>query len=399
MMILKTRQMLTVGGLALALSTVGCSKKDASDDKTTDTTDGTATGGGAGGATKATTVTISGTLGVGAALTAATLSDLKLFCITFEDTPRSGTSEFGDGGAFAVTLPANVNFGCFVNDKATNQTVASFVIAPAADGFGGGATSMSLGASVNLGALILGTDGTVVIPHDVVASSASTAAVGINVDDMHNAEYDMECQDTGNADDLAKCQDDIMDGGKKAATVFFRILKGSEGDHSVIGLGVWESRVAFKACGGFDMSTGDIQHLTNDGIVLNQVDVGTFVANEVACPTGHGADAEVGSVKSLKANYALSELVPNGAGYSFRDGDGGGDKKEGASLDDQQVPGGMNGDGQYCRHDHSTAIEFTGTADVMFGSFTSSENVSGCNSEDSGASVKAFSVKFTKTTR
>ncbi len=371
-----TKKVLAVCGLALALSVTGCGKKDKGDDE--EETDPNAPGGnGGGGSTD--TVTVAGKLSVGTALALApTIDQLKLFCVTFEETPRSGTSDFGADGAFSVGMPKNVNFGCFVNDKTTNLPVAQFVIV-AEGGFGGGSTSLGLSGSVDLGDLVIGADGTVSIPASAFANVTSTAGTSIDVDQLHNHTFQMECQDNGNAESFAACQNDLADGGGQPMTVYLRILKGTQEDKDVIGMGVWQDGPTFTACGSVDMEAAMQEKIATEGITFSQVSVGTFTPGTGCEARSDQGGDEDNPARNLKGYYAISELVSNGSGYSFRDHGGGGSPTGG------------------CSHDHSTAIEFTGSSDLMFGAFTNSEHIYGdCQGEESGDKLSSFNVKFTK---
>lgn len=374
---LTSKKVLAVCGLAAALALSGCGKKEKDDDEEEETDPNAPGGSGGGGSSD--TVTVAGKLGVGSSLALApTLDTLKLFCVTFEETPRSASSEFGTDGAFSVTLPKNVNFGCFVNDKTTNMPVATFVVASEGK-FGGGSSSIALSGSVDLGSLTLGEDGTVQIPAATIEGNASAATNGIDVDALHGVTYTMECQNGGNAEAYAQCQKDLGGDGK-GMDVFLRIMKGTEGGKDIRGMGVWANATAFANCGSIDMEQSLVTKLGEQGITLSTVSVGTFAA-ESACPRrgedDMNTDADV--TDKLSDYYALSGIEIRGGGFSFRDSD---------EHSDQSGN---------CHRSHTTAIEFTGTNDVMYGAFTSTDSRYGdCGTEGEGTEGGSFSVKFTK---
>ncbi len=349
------------------------------------------------------TVVLSGTLALsGTGLTGMnlvpTLDSIVMFCVTFEETPRVAKSDFDATGKFSLSVPKGVNFGCFVNDRATGRTLASVVVEAAAGSFGSGQSSMALGGSLDLGALTIGEDGTIKISQAVLANAAAKLESAINVDEMHNSEYAMNCQDAGDADASAKCKEEIMDGGE-SGTVFLRILKGKHGDSDVVAMGVWKDKASFDACGGFDMSQAEVDKLgTEAGVALTQVTVGAFAESE-ACIKRYEGEIGRGNIKTY---YALSQLTPNGAGFSFRADDedhGGGENQGGDQQQGVEQQGVEQPDqGKYldCQRRHVTGIEFSGTAAILFGAFSSSESASGQPGCSEQSSINSFSVKFTK---
>lgn len=61
------------------------------------------------------------------------LSDLKLFCLTFAEPVQSASAMIAADGSFSIALAAaGVPFGCFVVDAATGEQVASLVLRGAA---------------------------------------------------------------------------------------------------------------------------------------------------------------------------------------------------------------------------------------------------------------------------
>ncbi len=383
-------------------------------------------------AANAASVTLSGTLALsGVALTgtwlAPTLDSIEMFCVTFEETPRAAKSDFDATGKFSLTIPKNVNFGCFVNDKVTHKTLASVVVEAAAGGLGsGGQSALAISGSLDLGNLTIGADGTIKIPQAKLDSVKAVATAGIVADDLNSATYVMTCQASGNDQNDAQCKQDIADGNKES-TVFLRILKGTAADgHAVLGLGVWQDEATFTACGGFDMTADEVAKIkSKDGIDLTQVSAGVFTIGANCSLKDKVREANQDNIAGY---FALSELVPNGAGFSFRaeshEGGGGGDQnqEQGSNVPgtptgtdvgtgtgtngptDPNAPTGPSGPsgpsgpgpgGDNCQVQHTTGIEFTGTNAVMFGAFSNSDVAGGgCNSPTS--EISSFSVKFTK---
>lgn len=381
-MLVKTLKTALLTTLALSAVMYGCAKgdskgdskdedkKDGADPNNTDTATDTSTD----TTTADDKVTLSGKLSAGTALLDG-LADLEMFCVTFEETPVAAKSEFGADGAFSLQMPKGVNFGCFVNNKTTKVTVASIVITAEKEGFGGGQTAMALSGSVDLGALVIGTDGTIKVPASALASVKAEVKTGIVADDLNNTEYTMECQDNGNAEQLAACKEQLLHDGQPA-TVYFRILKGKEDGTDVTGLGVWQSKAAFDACGGFDMSAADQASASKDGIELSTVSVGEFTLSE-DCKKREDQEDKPAGHENIQNYYALAKLEANGGGFSFR----------------------SEGDYQFndCVAKHSTAIEMTGTNAVMYGAFTNSDSKVGeCGGQGTHSSISTFSVKFTK---
>ena len=354
----------------LAVATVACgSKKDDSNDSSGDTSATSVNSGGEADST----IALTGKINIAGASLVDSLTGLQLYCITFAETPSAAKSDFGTDGSFSVILPKGVNFGCFVNDKATNATVASLVVESDSEGFGSGQSAMALSSSADLGALTIGSDGVVKVPKAVLAASEAPTSAGIVADDLDGVEYKMECQDVGDATVLATCKQNILD-GNDSATVFFRVLKGTEGGNDIRGLGVWENKAAFTACGSVDMTTAEqADLLAKDGVTLTNVTSGAF-STSADCPRRNATGGDASG--NIQHYFALSKLVPNGSGYSFR------------SEDDQQ-----NGD---CSDKDSTSIEFTGTNAVMYGAFASSEYKSACGTDAATSTVASFNVKFTK---
>ena len=359
---------------SMSLAVGSCAKKEEEKEETEESSTTSVSG----GSPAATTLTLSGSLAVGSAALSLTpaLSEMVLYCISFEALPRAGTSDFGSDGAFSVTMPVNVNFGCFVNSRTDGAIVATFVV-DGGDTAGLGSsstTSLALSGNVALGTLDLGTDGKVKIPTaKIAAAQYAPTAAGIDLDAVHGKEYTMSCVDLGNSAKFAKCKEQIMD-GQDSSTVYLRILKATESGKAVLGMGVWKDLAAFQGCGSVDFATG-----TMGDTVFSQGTIGTFVNDDSLCakrdPSG------LATLNNLQDYYAVSKLSKNGAGYSFRSED---------QSEEQNSS---------CKETHTTAIEFAGNAAEMYGAFASASSKDGCDGNAAGVKEnrsESFNVKFVR---
>lgn len=326
------------------------------------------------------TITLSGSLSLaGANLVAdSSLSDLILYCTTFSSSPTAASTEFGSDGSFSLELPSGVPFGCFVNNKTSSATVGMFVFETGITSAMGGSTSAStaLSGSVDLGALTLSEGGIITVPAVKLKDAVTaTSESGIDLDLVHNTEYKLECIDAGNAAQYAACQEMISEGNSDMS-VFLRILKGTESGKKLHGLGIWESKAAFDACGGFDMTKDEVSKIKlEEAIEFTSISDGAAFTVGTDCPLRN--DSEEEASYNLKKLFAQSKLNETASGYSFYE-------------DDEQ----NNGDGCYAYH--STGIDLTGTAAEMYGSFTTVEVRKNCGIEEDVDTKAIFNVKFTK---
>jgi hypothetical protein len=365
--VVKPALVLALAGLVLN----GCGKKDSDDDdpetKKPSTPVGTGTNDDG-------TVTVTGTLALGASLTTSSLADLIFYCMTFESTPVATSSAFDDDGGFSIEIKANTPFGCFVNNKTTNKTVATVVIdSGETGGMGGSSSSMALAGGVDFGALTIGADGTIKVPAATLTAVKTEAPATLDLDDLHNATYKMTCTGSGSIYD--SCMENLADGDGEM-TVMFRILKGKKGTTDISGLGVWENKAAFDACGGFDMTAAESASIAEeDGMTFTQNSVGTFVADDTACPKRDTDDPK--DSDNIQKYYMLGRLVAIPGGYSIFDED--------------------SGSKGNCTYSNSTAIDFSGTSEEFYGAFTSKDYRSAdCGDQSSRSDNSVFSVKFVK---
>lgn len=325
-------------------------------------------------------VTISGKLALASSfrLLAGTLADYKLYCVSFEETPRAASSEFGDDGAFSVAVPAQVQIGCFVNDKTTNMPKFSFQFETGSESKMGGSSTKGAAfkGNVDLGDLTVNSEGKVVVPAAKIADQKATIA-GLDLAAIHDKEYYLKCVTSGNADMDAMCKEQLMD-GQDTATVFFRMLKATEGGQEVVGLAVWQSKAAFEGCGSIDLTTAEAASM--DGVAFTSASIGdAYTANDETCPVRDEGNAR--EMHLLKNYYLMSKAVSTGGGYAVAQ----------SSREDH---------GGECVTTHSTAVEFAGTTSLMTGAFLLEESRIKCTPEGGGdvvpleTSVGAFNVVF-----
>lgn len=356
--------------LVSALVVTSCGKKEGDDEETAETSGNP---GAPGGQATAENLTLTGTLAIGASLTDA--ADLEVFCVTFEKTPRSGTSPIAAAGAFSVTMPKKASFGCFINTK-DGDTVGTFVIKGSAKGLSDGSkSSMALSGDVDLGALTLSSDGKVEIPEEKLATQTyAPTTVDLAVDDLHDAVYTLTCLDTGVAANVAKCKKMLLD-DQASMTVFMRIVKADLAGKQIQGLGVWASKAAFDNCGSFDMDAESAGSKDGQTISITQGAVGAWTGANC----GKRQDGSELKKSNIEDYLLFSELVKNGAGYDVRE-----------ETRDEDHGGG-------CKVNHFVSISFTGTSAEMYGAFGINESRHNCDG-NTGDAVEggSFNVMFKK---
>lgn len=306
-----------------------------------------------------------------------------VFCVTFAETPTAGKGALASDGKFALTMPGGVALGCFLN-SAAGATKATFVF-PVVSALGSdGATSIALGADVNFGELIIGADGKVPVTAASIEKSTATSVVGsktsgIEFDKLHNQTYKLSCVASGDAVTDAACKKDMeSDGG--SMTVYWRVVKATEGANAVLGVGAWASKASFEACGSIDGTDAEKAAIT--GVNFSQFTSAAAYTAASACKLREG-QGTVRSRETIQDYFMLSQAVPDGAGgYSLR--------SEGSPYNISAT----------CTTYHNTSIILTGTTDTMFGAFVSEERAgSTCTAaerEQAGEYTSKFNVKFTK---
>ncbi|MBT4792023.1 MAG: hypothetical protein HON90_10665 [Halobacteriovoraceae bacterium] len=342
-------------------------------------------GGGSGDSSSSeNTINISGTMGTAAFVgngllekgtSALDLSALKMYCVAFNASVSSGSSDFGAGGQFDVAgIPTNTPFGCFVVAKSDSKIIATIKIKDSNTGMSDeSSSSMKLGSSVSLGSITL-TEGNPVIevPKAVIASAQSTStSSAMAVDDFHNTAWTLTCVDTADSD----CSSFVTE----SPQVFFRIISATKSSTTIYGIGVWASQAAFGTCGSVDMTTTEASDITTEeggGFTWTQNTQGAFTNASSTSDTCPLRDAGTASTENLSDYYTLNKLVISGSTFSLNDEDSG-----------------TNGS---CEYYHKTALTMNSvSATEMYGSFETAEiKSSGCGSvTDDRAS---FVVKFTK---
>ena len=243
-------------------------------------------------------------------------SSYKVYCLTFSNPPYAAESVIDAGGSFAVSLPANTAFGCFVNNINTNAPVATLVLDGDSAGFGGGSTgTLALGASVHLSGLDLDLDsGVVAVPRATLAPHLTAPSSNLDPTTLHGGAYQMSCVSTGNAQMDANCQDFISNDGDQ---VYFRTMIASKNAGTVYGLGVWASATAFANCGSIDMLNSEQTSIeVEDGITFTQVVAGSAFNSDLnACPSREGG--AISSMDDVENYYAAGPLNQDGDAYTL----------------------------------------------------------------------------------
>lgn len=307
----------------------------------------------------------------------AGITDYKLYCVTFEETPRAATSDFSDEGAFSVKIPSQVQIGCFVNDKTTNKTQFTFQFETGGESKMGGASSTNGAAfkgDLDLGDLTVNANGNIVIPAAKIADKKATIA-GLNLDDLHEKSFTMTCVPSGNAEMDERCTEDLMDGGT-STTVYFRVLKAKEGGADVMGLAAWRSKEAFEGCGSIDLTQAEADAM--EGVEFTNAQIGAAYADDAACVLRDEGNER--TRYTLKDYYIMAKASSTGVGYAVNE----------TTREDH---------GGGCDVTHSTAIEFSGSASLMTGAFVLDETRLNCSDEGQESIpfqriFGAFNVKF-----
>ena len=154
--------------------------------------------------------------------------------------------------------------------------------------------------------------------------------------------------------------------------MFFRLLKATENGEQVQGLGVWASEAAFNACGSIDLLTSEAE-----GVSFSQGTRGTYPSSSSTCVVEEGSGQDAGIPDN---RYALGQLFPNGAGYSF--------------YNEMEWDRGTD-----CTEYEFFSVDFTGGNGVFYGLMQSYVVVdgTGCSDEDlQDERAFSFVVEFEK---
>ena len=246
-------------------------------------------------------------------------TDYRLYCVTFTEEPESGTGEFDADGAFEVliTNAAGLPIGCFINDKATNQPVAtlSFIVGQA-DGLDDGTTTA---ASLEGGAYemtinfdpVTGTATTdftaVAQAGDIVTAPADS---GLDPAEMIGA-WDITCAST-EAKAKANCEKFLYenpDGSSSnpatALPIYIDIISAEEAGNKLYAMGVWASKAAFEAAG----ATEGLNKSTIPADVENLVSLNTEVKGATATGVFKGFQTDAGAQLTFNAANNTYEIT------------------------------------------------------------------------------------------
>jgi hypothetical protein len=288
-----------------------------------------------------------------ASVSASAISIYEVYCVTFTQPPQSAVSALDKSGHFALAMPANTAFGCFVNDAETKTPVATVSVSGDDKGLGSDATTnLNITGNVNLGPLHLDLDkGEVIIPKKKLDGvRAPIAKSTFDIDDMNNASYKLSCVKTGQAVLDKRCQDEMED-GQDNSQVFFRVIKAMRDGKDIKGLGVWESETAYNDCGGIDLTSAKVLDLANnDGVTFPYagVNIGAaYSVDNILCPLRDPNGDE--EQENIRKNFALGEVVQDASGYTLSTHDFSSDQND-------------------CQEEHTTVVHFSGkTANKLVG--------------------------------
>lgn len=292
-------------------------------------------------------VSMTGTLNFTTA-TALVADTYKLYCVTFEDTPSSSSVEVVSGEEFTIDVWTGVNFGCFLVNSTSGETLATLtVLDVGTGGLGDGdKTSMQITADIDLGPIPVENGVAAVTLPSTELEKFANGTPSLNPENLHEKTYNVACNNTTAVPTEAKEKCATSFDGSDNIDVYFRLLKATDNGESIYGLGVWQSATAFSTtCGGFDFATAKFNEIEGSGITFeDSVTYGTY-------PEG----CELDDDGSAKANMAVGPLNKSGIGYTFKSDEKWEDSNSG------------------CTVEKTINIEFTGTATKLAGLFN--ENV------------------------
>jgi hypothetical protein len=361
-----------------------------------------------GGGSSASSITISGAFNISKSTNIGVngITDNKVFCIAFNEDATSGSSEIDDAdGSFAVEgLPANEPIGCFLRDASNTQTLATFEFVDSSNsGFGSTSSkSASVTGSVALGTLTYTEGEDISVDKTVLDGKTSAASSDFSVTDYHDTEWTMSCPTSGDELRNAVCNCFINETGcdkvenserlaqirqRSAASVYFRIIEATKSGETVYGLGVWQSKSAFTACGGKDMTSTTASGIESEGYTLgSDTVIGNFTTTGVGtgdCPADDGSYYD--SVEdSMDLYYALEPLVIEGDSATMW-------QSEYEEWDGNEDPA----DGDECYWASDMVVTFTPKTTTELSGAFSIEDAYECGS-DSESMAFDFSVVFTK---
>jgi hypothetical protein len=237
-----------------------------------------------------TSVTVEGTLtsagavvSVGPHLRAAgvtaplALTDLKIFCVTFEEPPAAGSSNVSADGSFSVTIAAlGVPFGCFVIDSTSGEQVATLVLRRNTTSLSGSGSTDTTQITSDDGGIDLG--GVTLNLDEGIAVADAGNVDGATDDDIDNpfdptGTWNFGCVEPPANSGYASCAD-MDEGPEDGEVMFLHRISGTDASGSKRhGLGIWQSQAAFLNCGGIEgVATTPGGTATSVGITLDAPD-------------------------------------------------------------------------------------------------------------------------------
>ncbi len=193
---------------------------------------------------------IKGTSHLGAQSTVAKIRSLqeplvnyKLYCVTFEDTPKAASGTADNTGAFSLSIDAaGIPFGCFVIDS-SGKHVADLIFAQGLTPGAPTSGSIILTDSADIGTITVDLDKGIAV---VDISNVSGQKIDAPFDPTGT--WNFTCTSPA-ADPVYKC----MPPEESPESIFLHRISGTLPDNSKIyGLGVWASQQHYNTCGGVE---------------------------------------------------------------------------------------------------------------------------------------------------
>jgi hypothetical protein len=270
------------------------------------------------------------TVGGVSAAAVTDLSNYKLFCVTFTDSPKSGTGNLsgpdGNGDySYNVTLTdaAGLPIGCFINDD-TNAPVAtvSFNISGDTGISGSGSSGAALtGGSHDVNITFDPNTGTAsaTVSAGSVDSSAETSDASSFIANMKGP-WSMACADSSDT----QCQSMIG----SSPNVFVDIISGTDGTNTLYAMGAWPDKATYDGCGsteGLDATALNNQGIssptsyTTGGSVTNP-----FSAGVMAAIAGNLTYNSTNETWEISFDNLYADISGSGLGFTYSDPSSGG---------------------------------------------------------------------------
>lgn len=253
----------------------------------------------------------------------AAASDYAISCMTLSSPAQTYSASIMSDGKFSLRLPAGTGVGCFVINVADQVPVASLYIEAEQKTMGTSlSSSLNLSKDVDLGELNIDFENKEIrIPKSRVdEASTPVKANKLKLEDLHDQTYKLKCVKTGNEVLDAECVRQL-EADNANNTVYFRTLKAVQDGHDIDGMGVWESKTAFNACGGIDLSWEDAAGAAeNDNITFPYADKiivgGDFTPDSVSCPL-RNPNGHQNSWMNIRKYFALGGVEKSADGYTL----------------------------------------------------------------------------------